>query len=113
MREIVAIVESSVDAIVGKTLDGIVTSWNKGAERLFGYRAEEIIGQPIARIIPEDRLEEEMQNLAAAPTVAPRISLACNLRVTVRQRALSVTRRIGRRVGIPVLARRGTLRAGG
>jgi PAS domain S-box-containing protein len=64
MREIVAIVESSDDAIVGKTLEGIVTSWNKGAERLFGYRAEEIIGQPIARLIPEDRLEEETQILA-------------------------------------------------
>jgi PAS domain-containing protein len=59
MRELVAIVESSDDAIVSKTLEGIVTSWNKGAERLFGYRAEEIIGEPVARLIPEDRLEEE------------------------------------------------------
>jgi two-component system sensor kinase len=64
MRELVAIVESSDDAIVGKTLEGIVTSWNKSAERLFGYRAEEIIGQPVARLIPEDRLEEETQILA-------------------------------------------------
>jgi len=64
MRELVAIVESSDDAIVGKTLDGIVTSWNKGAERLFGYRAEEAIGQPVLRIIPEDRLEEETQIIA-------------------------------------------------
>jgi PAS domain S-box-containing protein len=64
MRELVAIVESSDDAIMSKTLEGIVTSWNKGAERLFGYRAEEIIGQPIARLIPEDRLEEEAEILA-------------------------------------------------
>ena len=64
MHELVAIVESSDDAIVGKTLEGIVTSWNKGAERLFGYRAEEAIGQPVSRIIPEDRLEEETQILA-------------------------------------------------
>ncbi len=54
-----AIVDSSDDAIVGKTLDGIVTSWNRGAEILFGYSAEEIIGRPIAVIFPPDRLGEE------------------------------------------------------
>ena len=59
MRELVAIVESSDDAIVGKTLEGIVTSWNNGAERLFGYRAEEMIGQPIRRLIPADIQPEE------------------------------------------------------
>src|SRR5947209_3498570 len=64
MSELVAIIECSDDAIVSKTLEGIVTSWNKGAERLFGYRAEEIIGQPVARLIPGDRLEEEVQILA-------------------------------------------------
>lgn len=48
-----AIVESSEDAIVAKTLDGLITSWNKGAERVFGYRREEAIGQPISMIIPE------------------------------------------------------------
>ena len=53
-----AIVESSDDAIVGKTLDGIVTDWNRGAEVIFGYRADEIIGQPIATIVPPERLEE-------------------------------------------------------
>jgi len=46
-------------AIVSKTLDGIVTSWNKGAERLFGWAAEEIIGRPITTIIPSDRQDEE------------------------------------------------------
>jgi PAS domain S-box-containing protein len=64
MRELVAIVESSDDAIIGKTLEGIVTSWNQGAQRLFGYRAEEMIGQPVSRLIPEDRLEEETEILA-------------------------------------------------
>ncbi len=54
-----AIVESSDDAIIGKTLDGIITSWNAGARKLFGYEAEEAIGRPIALIIPADRLEEE------------------------------------------------------
>ena len=54
-----AIVQSSDDAIVGKTLDGVIASWNEGAERLFGYTAEEAIGQPIFLIIPEDRRAEE------------------------------------------------------
>jgi PAS domain S-box-containing protein len=54
-----SIVESSDDAIVSKTLDGIITSWNSGAERLFGYTAKEAIGQPITLIIPPDRLGEE------------------------------------------------------
>jgi PAS domain S-box-containing protein len=54
-----AIVKSSDDAIISKTLQGIVTSWNKGAERLFGYTAEEMIGQSILRIVPPDRQHEE------------------------------------------------------
>jgi PAS domain S-box-containing protein len=53
------IVRSSDDAIVGKTLDGVITSWNQGAERLFGYTAVEAVGQPIFLIIPEDRRAEE------------------------------------------------------
>jgi PAS domain S-box-containing protein len=60
-----AIVESSSDAIVGKTLDGIVTSWNRGAERLFGYTAAEMIGQSFARIIPPDRSDDLRTILAA------------------------------------------------
>ncbi|MGC4036623.1 MAG: PAS domain S-box protein [Chitinophagaceae bacterium] len=54
-----AIVQSSDDAIISKTLDGIVRSWNPGAQKLFGYSAEEMIGRPIATLIPADRMNEE------------------------------------------------------
>jgi PAS domain S-box-containing protein len=54
-----AIVESSDDAIVSKTLDAVITSWNQGAERLFGYTAAEAVGRPITLIIPPERLDEE------------------------------------------------------
>jgi PAS domain S-box-containing protein len=54
-----AIVDSSDDAIVSKTLQGIITSWNKGAEKLFGYKEKEAVGNHISLIIPTDRLKEE------------------------------------------------------
>ena len=63
-RRLAAIVESSQDAIVGKDLDDIVQSWNRGAERMFGYTEEEMVGRSITQIIPEDRLEEEQGVLA-------------------------------------------------
>ena len=53
-----AIVESSDDAIIGKTLEGIITSWNKGAERIYGYSAEEAVGQPISMLVPLERPNE-------------------------------------------------------
>jgi PAS domain S-box-containing protein len=58
-KRLAAIVESSDDAIIGKTLEGIITDWNPAAERIFGYTAEEIIGKPKALLFPPDRLEEE------------------------------------------------------
>lgn len=58
-----AIVDSSNDAIVSKTLDGIITSWNKGAERLFGYSEYEAIGEHITLIIPQSRWDEEQKIL--------------------------------------------------
>lgn len=63
-NRLAAIVESSEDAIVSKDLDGIITSWNKAAERIFGYSAEEAVGRHITLIIPHDRLGEENDILA-------------------------------------------------
>lgn len=57
--ELAAIVEYSGDAIATKNLDGIIQTWNDGAERLFGYKREEIVGKPITVLIPPDRLDEE------------------------------------------------------
>ncbi len=59
-----SIIESSDDAILSKDLTGVITSWNSGAERLFGYRAEEILGQPARRLIPPELHEEEQRILA-------------------------------------------------
>ena len=58
-----AIVDSSDDAIISKTLDGVITSWNKSAERLFGYTREEAVGRHITLIVPEDRRDEEAKIL--------------------------------------------------
>ena len=65
-RRLASIVESSDDAIIGKDLNGVITSWNGGAERVFGYAAHEAIGQPVTMLIPPGREDEE-------PTILERI----------------------------------------
>ena len=76
-----AIVDSSDDAIVSKTLDGTITSWNAGAARLFGYSAEEAVGRPITMLIPEERHYEEQRILERV-----RRGLAVTPYETVRRR---------------------------
>src|ERR1700722_3880519 len=76
-----AIVESSDDAILSKDLDGLILSWNRGAERLFGFTSEEAVGRPVTIIIPPDRLDEE-------PTILEKIHRGERIEhfETVRQR---------------------------
>jgi PAS domain S-box-containing protein len=64
IRQLGAIVESSDDAILGKSLDGIITSWNKGAERIYGYSENEVIGQPTSILVSADRPEEAQEILS-------------------------------------------------
>jgi PAS domain S-box-containing protein len=63
LRWLASIVESSDDAIISKNLDGVITSWNSSAERVFGYSASDAIGQPITLVIPQDRQSEEREIL--------------------------------------------------
>src|SRR5688572_6058229 len=57
LSRLAAVVESSDDAIITKTLESIIVTWNKGAERIFGYRAEEIVGRPVTTLIPDDHID--------------------------------------------------------
>jgi PAS domain S-box-containing protein len=81
LQRLVAIVENSDDAIVSKDLNGIITSWNRGAERLFGYTADEAVGESVTMLIPPEHLDEE-------PTILERISRGERIDhyETVRQR---------------------------
>jgi PAS domain S-box-containing protein len=65
MRDrLAAVVDSSEDAIISKTLEGIITAWNRAAEKVFGYSASEVVGQPVLILLPPDRLDEESEILA-------------------------------------------------
>jgi diguanylate cyclase (GGDEF)-like protein/PAS domain S-box-containing protein len=69
--QLAAIVESSYDAIIVKDLNGIITSWNAGAERIFGYSADEIIGCSVFALIPRDRLQEESKKMSLIKSGKP------------------------------------------
>ena len=64
LRHLAAIVESSNDAIIGKTLEGHILSWSKAAERIYGYAFEEVVGQPVSMLVPHDRSDELPELLA-------------------------------------------------
>jgi len=106
-----AIVASSEDAIVGKTLDGIVRSWNAGAQRIFGYTPGEIIGQPIMRIIPPE-LQHEEAGIIARISRGERIDHFDTVRVAKDGRRVDVSLTIspihgptGRVIGASKIAR--------
>lgn len=110
-QRLAAIVDSSEDAILAKSLDGTITNWNRGAQRLFGYSAEEAIGKPIGMLIPADRHNDE-------PHILTRIRLGERIEhyETVRRRkdgslveisisASPIRNREGRIVGAAKIAR--------
>ena len=110
-----AIIESSDDAIVSKTLEGVIQTWNKGAERIFGWTADEVIGKPITIIIPPDRQEEEPQILARL-RVGERVDHFETIRQTKDGRRIHVSVTIspirdhtGRVIGVSKVARDVTL----
>lgn len=106
-----AIVSSSDDAIVSKTLDGNITSWNAGAERIFGYTADEMIGQSIMRIIPPN-LRDEEKSIIARLAQGERIEHFETVRVTKDGRSVDISLTVsplhdksGRVVGASKVAR--------
>lgn len=68
-----AIVESTDDAVIGETLDGTITNWNNGAERIYGYTAKEAVGRPIRILVPHDRPDTEAA-VSAPPARASALS---------------------------------------
>ena len=90
LARLAAIVASSDDAIVSKTLDGVITSWNAGATRIFGYAADEMIGRPISRIIPPELLPEE-EGILARLRRGERIEHFDTVRVAKDGRRLSIS----------------------
>jgi PAS domain S-box-containing protein len=110
-RRLAAIVESSDDAIVGKDLNGIVTSWNPAAEKMFGYQAKEMIGQPITTIIPPELHYDELKMLEAIER-GERIDRRETVRMTRRGERMDVALTVspvrdeaGKVIGVASIAR--------
>src|ERR1051325_6895000 len=85
-----ALIESADDAIISKTLDGIITSWNQGAQRIFGYTADEVIGKPVTILIPAGHEDEEPAFLARL-RAGKRIEHYETVRVTKDGRLLDIS----------------------
>jgi len=85
-----AIIESSEDAIISKTLDGIITTWNKGAEHIFGYAEDEAVGQPITILLPADRLSEE-ENIISSIRRGEKVGHIQTIRKTKDGRLLNIS----------------------
>ena len=110
-QRLAAIVESSNDAIIGKTLDGVVTNWNPAAERLYGYSADEMIGRSLLQIFPPDRVDE-LWSLMDRVRQGKRIEHHDTIRVAKDGRRIDVSVSIspisdaaGRLVGAATIAR--------
>ena len=84
------IVDSSQDAIIGKNLDGIITHWNKGAEQIYGYSAQEMIGRPISTLAPMERADE-IQTILRKIRNGERVEYFESIRVTKDKRRLNVS----------------------
>jgi len=111
MQRLAAIVESSDDAIIGKTLDGIITSWNDGACRIYGYDAGEAVGRPIAMLAPPDRADEIgeiLERIRRGERVLPfeteRVTRD-GRRIAVSIAVSPIRDRLGRIVGASTIAR--------
>jgi len=105
------IVDSSQDAIIGKNLDGIITHWNKGAEQMYGYTSQEMIGQPITLLGPKDR-EDEIPGILEKIRHGERVEYFESVRVTKDGRRVDVSISVspiydadGRVVGASAIAR--------
>ena len=85
-----AVIESADNAIISKTLDGIITSWNHGAQRIFGYTAEEAIGKPVTMLIPPEHVDEEPAILARL-RAGDRIEHYETIRVTKNGRLIDIS----------------------
>ena len=106
-----ALIESADDAIISKTLDGIITSWNNGAQRIFGYTAEEAVGRSVTMLIPADHIDEEPAILARL-RAGERIEHYETIRVTKDGRLIDISLTVspikgpnGRIVGASKIAR--------
>ncbi len=114
-----SMVESSNDAVIGKTLDGIITDWNSGAEQLYGYTAREVMGKPINLLTPPDR-PDEVPRLISRIRSGERIGRYETERVTKDRRHIQVSLSLspikkvdGSIIGISTTARRISLREKG